>query len=154
VLDQEGRSALHRYLQGLRDLVAGDNEWEHTSGRYVVDAPAASPSVLSPSWISSSVLPRSVGDVDGAEPAPSRGAPEHAAPSSDSKDADRISVPQGPAGLGTSAARLFAKTAAPTATEPVPAGVSPPALAVLGTSAARLSTLLAEERAVTTPVEP
>lgn len=36
VLDAEGRIALRRYLQGLHDLVAGDNAWEHTSGRYRV----------------------------------------------------------------------------------------------------------------------
>ncbi|MCC3528121.1 MULTISPECIES: hypothetical protein [unclassified Microcoleus] len=40
VLDDAGRVVLRRYLQGLHDLVAGDNEWEHTSGRYVVDRPA------------------------------------------------------------------------------------------------------------------
>jgi Terpene synthase family 2, C-terminal metal binding len=40
VLDDAGRVALRRYLQGLHDLVAEDNEWEHTSGRYVVDKPA------------------------------------------------------------------------------------------------------------------
>jgi hypothetical protein len=41
VLDDVGRVAIRRYLQGLHDLVAGDNEWEHTSGRYVVDRPTS-----------------------------------------------------------------------------------------------------------------
>lgn len=34
LLDLPGRASLRRYVQGLHDLVAGDNEWQHTSGRY------------------------------------------------------------------------------------------------------------------------
>ena len=34
VLDLAGRTVLRRYLQGLRDLVAGSSQWHHTSGRY------------------------------------------------------------------------------------------------------------------------
>ncbi|WP_369244269.1 pentalenene synthase [Streptomyces sp. R41] len=34
VLTTTGRIALRRYITGLHDLLAGDNEWEHTSGRY------------------------------------------------------------------------------------------------------------------------
>lgn len=39
VLDLAGRTALRRYLQGLRDLVAGGSHWHHTSGRYGAAAP-------------------------------------------------------------------------------------------------------------------
>ncbi|MFB8171463.1 pentalenene synthase [Kitasatospora purpeofusca] len=34
ILTSTGRIALRRYITGLHDLLAGDNEWEHTSGRY------------------------------------------------------------------------------------------------------------------------
>ena len=37
MLEPAERVAMRRYIQGLHDLVAGDNEWEHTSGRYAVD---------------------------------------------------------------------------------------------------------------------
>lgn len=51
-LDDKGRIALRRYLQGLHDLVAGDNEWEHTSGRYRVkrgaEHPSADPTAAAP----------------------------------------------------------------------------------------------------------
>lgn len=47
VLFPNERFALRRYIQGLHDMNAGDDEWEHTSGRYVVkepdDATAAAP---------------------------------------------------------------------------------------------------------------
>lgn len=41
VLFPKERFALRRYMQGLHDMNAGDDEWEHTSGRYVVKEPAA-----------------------------------------------------------------------------------------------------------------
>jgi Terpene synthase family 2, C-terminal metal binding len=34
ILTQQGRIALRRFVSGLHDMLAGDNEWEHTSSRY------------------------------------------------------------------------------------------------------------------------
>lgn len=34
VLTPDGSVAVRRHVAGLHDLLAGDNEWEHTSGRY------------------------------------------------------------------------------------------------------------------------
>ncbi|MFI6448347.1 hypothetical protein [Kitasatospora sp. NPDC050543] len=34
LLTEDGRRDVRRYLQGLHDIVAGDNRWERVSGRY------------------------------------------------------------------------------------------------------------------------
>jgi hypothetical protein len=114
VLDDAGRVALRRYLQGLHDLVAGDNEWEHVSGRYVVDHPAEpregdSPSVHAPAGASS--LAAAPGKPCGTaaravrpSAAPSGKPPEPAAPPILTGDLPASRTLQG---LGMSAARLF-----------------------------------------------
>ena len=43
VLDDSGCEALHRWVRGLQAMVAGDNEWEHTSERYVMPDEAIAP---------------------------------------------------------------------------------------------------------------
>jgi len=101
VLDQEGRVALRRYVQGLHDLVAGDNEWEHTSGRYVVDRPAeassGAPEVRPP--------PPAL-RVPSGFPSPVLAPLEASAPA----ERDVMTLPAF-SGLGTSAVRLFAHLA-------------------------------------------
>lgn len=37
ILPPQGRLALRRWLQAMHDYIAGDNQWEHISGRYRAD---------------------------------------------------------------------------------------------------------------------
>lgn len=102
VLDDKGRIALRRNIQALHDLVAGDNEWEHTSGRYVVkkkaEAAAAEPAAEPNPGIPSGLSAPELTSQTSSRPAPASAAEPLEAP-----------IHRAFQGVGTSAARLFAQ---------------------------------------------